>query len=104
MGNPRVKAGQHSTHSLVSRAYADRFGTIDEQGKILHEGYPHEYVDDELIGTAKRRRAWAFAQNSYVEHLHPLWGKASMDPLYANIQARTNAGTALFVKRRRLWI
>lgn len=103
LGNSRVKAGQHSTHSLVSRAYIDRYGTIDERGKVLHEGYPHEFVDDELVGTARRRHAWAFARYSIVEHLHPNWGKAPMDSLYAAQHQRMADGTELFRRRSRLW-
>jgi hypothetical protein len=45
-------AGRHSTHSLVTRDYVERFGTIDEAGVVLHEGYPHEFVDDEFVQTA----------------------------------------------------
>jgi len=103
LGNPRVMAGQHATHCLVTRDYADRFGTVDQAGQIMHEGYPHEYVDDELIGTAKMRRAWAFAPGSHVEHLHPNWGKAPRDEMYDQQQARMRAGADLYRRRRRLW-
>lgn len=103
LGNPRVMAGLHATHSLVTRRYADDFGTIDRPGEILHEGYHHEYVDDELVGTAKRRGAWAFAAESIVEHLHPHWAKAPTDPLYAAQAQRMRASRELFQRRRRLW-
>lgn len=106
LGNPRVKRGQHATHFLVTRAYAE-WGTIDEPGKLLHEGYPHEYVDDELIATARARGAWAMALDSHVEHLHPAWGKADerakTDPIYAKITERMAAGREIFLRRRRLW-
>lgn len=103
LGSKRVMAGQHSTHSLVTREYVDRFGTIDQPGVALHEGYPHEYVDDELVQTAMRRNAWAFASDSIVEHLHPSWGKAPSDELYDQQGARMRAGYQLYRKRRRLW-
>jgi hypothetical protein len=103
LGNSRVLRGEHATHSLVTRAYADAFGTIDETGKLLHEGYEHEYVDDELVGTAKRRGAWAFAPDSVVEHLHPHWGKAPTDALYDAQAERMRASRRLFERRRRLW-
>lgn len=102
LGSPRVMAGEHSTHSLVARWYAD-LGTIDEPGKIYHEGYVHEYVDDELVGTAKRRGMWAFAVDAHVEHLHPDWGKAPGDRMYANQRARMRASRATYLKRRSLW-
>jgi len=98
----RSQAGEHATHFLVAREYVAR-GTIDEPGKLLHEGYPHEYVDDEFVQTAKKRNAWAFAADSVVEHLHPSWGKAPRDPLYDGQRRRMNAGRAVLVRRRHLW-
>lgn len=94
---------QHSTHSLVTRAYADEFGTIDEPGKILHEGYEHEFCDDELVGTAVHRGAYAHADDCYVEHLHPMGGKAPMDALYEQQQRRMNASRRLYVERSCMW-
>ena len=99
----RSLAGEHSTHCMVRRSYADEFGTIDEPGKILHEGYPHEYVDDELVETAKARGAWSFAAGSVVEHLHPSWGKADRDALYNGQRRRMEAGRRVFVRRSGLW-
>lgn len=99
----RARAGEHATHCLIRRAYVDANGTIDEHGKVLHEGYPHEYVDDELVGTAKARHAWAFAHGSVVEHLHPSWGKAPVDALYRDQQRRMNAGRSLYRRRSALW-
>lgn len=98
----RARTGQHATHFLVAREYVDR-GTIDEPGKLLHEGYPHEYVDDEFVGTAKKRKAWAFAADSIVEHLHPSWGKAPRDPLYDAQRQRMSAGRAVLRRRQHLW-
>lgn len=100
--NPRVIQGTHSTHSLIARWYAD-LGTIDEAGKLLHEGYEHEFVDDELVGTAKHRGAWAFAEDAIVEHLHPDVGKAPMDDLYAARRMRMRQGRKVFANRCPLW-
>lgn len=104
----RSRTGAHSTHCLVRRSYVDRFGTLDEAGRdnpgqVLFEGYPHEYVDDELVGTAKRRGAWRFAEASVVEHLHPSWGKAPADALYRQQRRRMDEGRRLFARRRELW-
>jgi hypothetical protein len=99
----RARNGEHATHVLVRRRYVEEFGTIDEPGKILHEGYPHEYVDDELVETAKMRGAWRFAHGSVVEHLHPSWGKAPRDALYNAQRRRMEAGRRVFVRRRQLW-
>lgn len=99
----RARTGQHATHFLVRRTYALERGTIDERGKIFHEGYPHEYVDDELVGTARKRGAWAFAGDAVVEHLHPHWGKADTDALYDAQAERMAAGRKIYRRRRWLW-
>lgn len=100
--NGRVIAGQHATHSLLARWYAE-LGTIDGQPGPLCELYPHEYVDDELVATAKARAAWAFAHDSVVEHLHPDVGKAPMDRLYAARRRRMRQGWWIFEERKHLW-
>lgn len=100
---PRSQAGEHATHCMIRRRYADEFGTIDEPGKIFHEGYPHEFVDDELVETAKARGAWSFAADSVVEHLHPSWGKASRDALYNGQRRRMELGRRVYLRRRGLW-
>lgn len=98
----RVMAGEHSTHSLITREYA-ALGTIDDPTKVLHEGYPHEYVDDEFIETAKKRGAFAHAADSVVEHLHPFAGKAPTDALYSKAGRRLFVGRLRYRWRRRLW-
>jgi len=103
LGNARVMAGDHATHMLVTRSYVDEHGTVDERGKVLHEGYPHEWVDDEAVATAKMRGVWAHATDSHVEHLHPNWGKAPMDSLYAAQRLRMMQGRLHFERRRHLW-
>lgn len=103
LGNERVLKGVHATHSLVNRRYVDTFGTIDQPGLVLHEGYQHEYVDDELVATAKKRGAWAFAADSIVEHLHPAWGKAPTDDLYDAQRQRMDASRRHFQRRSFLW-
>jgi hypothetical protein len=99
----RARTGDHATHCLIRRSYIDERGTIDERGKVLHEGYPHEYVDDELVGTAKARHAWAFAHGSVVEHLHPSWGKAPPDRLYRDQRRRMSQGRVIYRRRSGLW-
>lgn len=101
MANPRVKSGQHSTHSLVTRRYAD-LGIIDGPG-ILYEGYEHNFCDDEMVETAQHRRAFAFAMNSQVEHFHPLWKTAPMDATYELALAGFHQDKAKFLRRRQLW-
>lgn len=102
LGNPRVIAGRHSTHPLVSRRYADELGTIDGPGAVVYEGYDHQYCDDELVLTAQRRGEWAFAKGAIVEHLHPFFKKAPMDATYEKALRQTSADAARFMRRRRL--
>lgn len=103
LGNPFVMAGEHSTHTLVTRSYIDHYGTIDEPDKILHEGYIHEWVDNEFVGTAKHRKAWAMAMDSIVEHLHPIWGKGRWDAGYRETDKRVRRGSRYYKTRSVLW-
>jgi hypothetical protein len=103
LGNATVMRGHHSTHPLVRGDYAREWGTIDEKGKILHEGYLHQWVDTELCETAMARGQWAFAADSRVEHLHPFWHKGEMDDTYKKALSTTHEDHRLYGKRRRLW-
>jgi len=103
LGNATVMRGLHSTHPLVRRAYVDEYGTIDEEDKVLHEGYQHQWVDTELCETAKARGQWAFARDSHVEHLHPFWHKGRMDATYKKALSTPHEDHALWGKRRHMW-
>jgi hypothetical protein len=98
--NPRVMTGAHSTHSLVRRSYADEQGTADQPGLILHEGYPHQFADDELVATAMARDAYAHAFDSIVRHLRPA---TATDDTYRLGERSHSTGKRLFLSRRRLW-
>lgn len=102
LGNGRVMAGVHSTHTLVHADYAE-CGTIDEDDVILHEGYHHNYVDEEFIQTAQWRGTFAFAYDSIVEHMHPDWGKGTVDPTYRRGKATFEADRIYYQGRKRLW-
>ncbi|EFC78830.1 hypothetical protein [Parafrankia sp. EUN1f] len=101
--SPRVLAGEHATHSVVARWYADTYGTIDQPRQVLHEGYWHEFSDDELCATAQSRGAWAYAREALVEHLHPDHGLALEDALHRARPARMRQGRRLFRQREHLW-
>lgn len=105
LGNPRTMSGEHSTHTLIARSYVDDpGGVIDGRpGMVLHEGYPHEYCDDEFVQTAKARGVYAHALDAHVEHLHFLWGKAEDDATYKRGRSRSSYGRSLYRRRRRLW-
>jgi hypothetical protein len=100
LSNPRVMAGDHGTHLLIDRGYVDKVGASwDGPGVVCHEGYRHWFVDDELVTVAKQRGQWAHAASSIVEHLHPLWGKADSDEVYALGQSHAEADAKVFAGR-----
>lgn len=100
--NGRVAQGLLATHPLVTRDYCAR-GTVDDPGKVLHEGYRHEYVDREFSETAIFRGAFAYAPDAIVEHLHPMVGKAPMDRLYHGQLRRMRQGRRVYGRRRHMW-
>jgi len=103
LGNPSVKMGRHSTHSLVRRAYIEKQGGAwGERGTVYHAGYDHQCVDNELVEVARARDEWAFCWDSVVEHLHPLWGKSEKDATYEKALANGRADIRLFNERRRM--
>lgn len=100
--NKLVMMGKLATHPLVTREYT-KLGTIDDPDRVLHEAYRHEFVDREFTETAIYRDAFAFADLSVVEHLHPMIGKAPSDPIYAQMESRMRQGRRVYAKRTRLW-
>lgn len=102
LANPRTARG-HSTHTLVARWYAD-LGLIDGTPGLLYEGYQHEFCDDELVGSARKRNAYRHCPESHVEHLHPQFRAGGRwDESYRGQQQRMRLSAPEFQKRRRLW-
>lgn len=103
--NFRVRRGEHSTHTLVKRSYiATVGGVIDEPpGRVLHEGYPHEYCDDEFVQTAMARGVYTHAFDAVVRHMHPMRGTAPDDDTYRLGRSQTARSQAHFESRRHLW-
>lgn len=100
--NTRVVKGSHSCHPMLSRQYVDTQGATwtDGPGVVCHEGYHHNYVDDELVAVAKQRGVWAAAKASVIHHLHPVWGTAPNDSTYRLGQRHMELDRALFKARR----
>lgn len=102
LANPRVMRGLHATHMLVARDYAEG-PQIDGNPGFFHEGYWHEYCDDEAVQVAKYRNVWAFAQDSVVQHLHWSTGGRAKDGVDAMHSLRMSRGSRVFQQRRHLW-
>lgn len=92
----------HATHFLITRNYARR-PTIDGRPGPLCELYDHSFVDDELIATATRRSAYAYAPGAHVRHEHPMNGTAPDDDTYRRGRARFRDDRRLHQRRSRLW-
>lgn len=103
LGSPRVIAGTHATHPVVARWYADMFGTVDGPGQVVCEKYGHQFVDDELVETAKLRGQWTFAPDAVVEHRHPSWLKATIDDTYVLGRSTFDEDRRIYRTRRILW-
>lgn len=101
--NPQVIRGRHSTHSLVKRSYIEEFGTIDENGKLYHEGYAHAWCDNEAVETAVAREEYVWARRAHVEHLHPNFKGAPNDATYDRGMDTFSVDRELLVARRKLW-
>ena len=103
LANPRVMRGEHATHFLVARDYATK-PLIDGGDGPLYTGYIHEFVDDEFLGTAMARHAYAFAEDSHVRHHHPNFnGEVEWDHSYRRMNLRMRKSRPVFEYRRRLW-
>lgn len=100
LGNARVMNGEHSGHLLVRRSYVDEVGSSwDGPGVVCHEGYGHNFVDDEIVLAAKRRGLWQMALGSVVEHMHPLFGKSDGDETYERGQSTYEEDGQLYAER-----
>ena len=104
-GNPAVKRGNHSTHTLISRAYCDNPGaSFDGPSTVFSDAYDHQCTDNELICLARIRGVWAFCREALVTHHHPLWpGGFPMDATYEKALAKGREDIRLFGARHRDW-
>lgn len=103
-GNPSVKSGNHSTHTLIKRTYCDAPGaSLDGPGTIFTTAYSHQWTDTELVELAKHRGVWAFSHDSIVTHHHPMWSKGQMDATYQKGLADSRADHQTFLQRKSQW-
>ncbi len=97
-----VRNREHTTHFLVARSYAER-GTTDGEPGLLCERYRHNFVDDELIATARKRGLYDYAPDAEVEHLHPVNRKARLDRTYLAGMEAMEHDRAIYRERESLW-
>jgi hypothetical protein len=90
-------------HFVVNRSYIEKFGVIDEPGKLACESYVHSHVDDEIRSTAKFHERWSFCHDARIEHLHVGRGMAPMDEVYAMGERSMQQGRDIFLSRAHLW-
>lgn len=102
LGNSLVRAGRHSTHSFVRRAYLLE-AVIDEPGALYSTAYEHNYVDMELVDYAISKGVFWSARQSIVEHFHPDWRKADVDDTYRLGKEGFMRDNRLFQERRQRW-
>jgi hypothetical protein len=89
-----------AVHPLIRRSYIDDQGASwDGPGLVAHEGYRHWYVDREWSQVAGDRHALVYAADAVIEHLHPIWGKAATDPVYAAGQAAAQDDHRIYRRR-----
>ena len=97
-----VRQGLLATHPIIRREYIDaRGGSLDGPGSIYHEGYSHNFVDCEMSVLARERSVFAFARQSVVEHLHPVFRRAPMDETYEVGLKDFDRDRELFLERMR---
>ena len=85
----------HSCHFLISRALLDRYGGWSTW-------YAHNFGDRELCERAQQDGCYAKSTRAWLEHCHPMLGRADDDAVYAAGRATYQQDEALFVERRRL--
>lgn len=110
--DPLNSTPDHATHYLVRRTYIDNHsGCMDTRGVVLYP-YRHNYTDQEVVGVAKARNAYAYCQTAVVEHLHPGWRHDGVvdhkSPLFDETYAKGNrhhaADMLLFIERSKQWL
>ena len=103
---PRDLLNPNGTHCLISRSYIEEFGsgTMDNSGSLLHAGYKHAYCDAELFDTARKRKRFAHAPMSVVEHIHWANKKSPNDDVYKLGESFYLQDQERYNSRRHLWV
>ena len=101
----RRRKRTHSTHFLMAREYALE-PLLDGSRGPAPECYAHNWADDEIVATALKRGAYAYAGAAHVTHFHPLAQRSQRvedDDTYRKGRARFHRDKKTFEKRSHLW-
>ena len=102
-GNPHTR---FSTISLIRRKYIEeQSGVIDMPNRVLYP-YHHNYVDDELTATAKKRDVWAHCPEPAIHHQHHSFkwlGDFPHDATYAKNDKNIALDNETYYSRVHLW-
>lgn len=91
------------TNFLIRRKYIEeQSGVIDSPNTVFHQGYFHNFCDNELVGTAKKRDEFAKCPG-VIEHRHHTVGKADNDHVYDIAQQHFHQDAELCHSREHLW-
>lgn len=94
----------NGTTALVSRRYIDTIGGAwGQPGRVLHDGYVHNYAETELFDVAAAHGRLTFLPDIVVEHRHHSYGLAANDDTYTMATAALEADRALYEQRRARW-
>jgi hypothetical protein len=93
---------QHATHFLLTREAAT-MPCLDGSPGPLFGGYSHWRCDDELIATATKRRMYAYAPDSRIEHRHVMVDPTLDDETYRKGRSTARLDTKRFARRMHLW-
>lgn len=86
-------------HFVVDRQYINEMGGYrDGQGNVLYPGLLHQFCDDALRETARKRGRFAHAHDAIVAHQRE-WG----DPIYTMGEAAGSHDHAVYVGNPDLW-
>lgn len=92
----------NGTAALMKTSYLER-AVFDAPGLAFHPGYIHNFADNEQFYTAMLQKDFAYAVDSVVEHLHPVFGgpgNIGWDDTYKNASVGWGHDETLFYKRK----
>ncbi len=87
------------TNFLIERAYIEQqSGVWDEPNRVFHDGYFHNFVDNELVAVA-RSRGQFIQCDGVIEHFHPTANRAAWDDVYEMAQGHFVSDAEEFNRR-----